>query len=188
MLNDFIIRTEDMPSELGVLLNKYPRESWDAHPGFKDKTRQWLAAHHMFRRLSNRIREDAESYLDHNRSGDDYAARLSYFGNALVGNLHGHHGWEDNEYFPELASADSRFSMGLEILEKDHKDLDLVLDQFTRSANRAIKLIHLDEATARDEVGEMHDIVETIEAFLERHLGDEEDLAVPIILHHRLRG
>jgi hypothetical protein len=31
-------------------------------------------------------------------------------------------------------------------------------------------------------------VTETIEAFLRRHLPDEEELAVPIILHHRLRG
>ena len=142
----------------------------------------------MFRKLSNLVRRDAEVYLDHNRSGDDFAARLSHFGNALVGNLHGHHGWEDLEYFPELAAADPRFSAGLEILEKDHKDLDAVLDQFTRSANRAIKLVQLEEAKAREEVGELHKVAETIEAFMERHLGDEEELAVPIILHHRLRG
>ena len=29
---------------------------------------------------------------------------------------------------------------------------------------------------------------EAIESFPGRHLGDEDDLAVPIILHHRLRG
>jgi hypothetical protein len=28
----------------------------------------------------------------------------------------------------------------------------------------------------------------TIETFLKRHLSDEEELAVPIILHHHLRG
>ncbi|WP_282152670.1 hypothetical protein [Ruegeria atlantica] len=51
-----------------------------------------------------------------------------------------------------------------------------------------IKLIQLDEAQARSEVGSLRDTSEAIEAFLKRHLSDEEDLAVPIILHHRLRG
>ena len=41
---------------------------------------------------------------------------------------------------------------------------------------------------ARDEVGNLHGVAEIIEAFLARHLSDEEELAVPIILHHRLRG
>ncbi len=72
--------------------------------------------------------------------------------------------------------------------KQDHADLDQVLDVFTRTANRAIKLIQLDEAQARDEIGQLHGVAETIEAFLARHLTDEEELAVPIILHHRLRG
>lgn len=38
------------------------------------------------------------------------------------------------------------------------------------------------------EDGSVHLQAEVIEAFLKRHLSDEEDLAVPIILHHRLRG
>jgi len=63
-----------------------------------------------------------------------------------------------------------------------------VLDSFSETGNRAIKLIQLDEHQARDEAGRLHGLAETIEAFLDRHLADEEDLAVPIILHHRLRG
>ena len=76
----------------------------------------------------------------------------------------------------------------MEILETDHGDLDKVLDDFTRAANRTIQLIQLDETAARDSAGEVHKAAETVEAFLARHLADEEDLAVPIILHHKLRG
>ena len=119
---------------------------------------------------------------------DDYAGRLSYYGGNLVGSLHGHHGWEDHSYFPELSAADPRFDAGLEVLEKDHADLDLVLDDFTRQANRVIKLADLDATQAREEAVSVHRTSEVIEAFLKRHLSDEEELAVPIILHHRLRG
>jgi len=66
--------------------------------------------------------------------------------------------------------------------------LNVVLESFSISANRVIQLAELDKKQARDEVGGLHSIAETIEAFLKRHLGDEEELAVPIILHHRLRG
>ncbi|WP_171181283.1 hemerythrin domain-containing protein [Ruegeria sp. HKCCD8929] len=187
MLDTYNIRTDDMPREMQILLDKYPRDSWEAHPGFKEKTRHWLGAHRMFRRLAELVRTDAERYLDKSLSPEDYAGRLSYYGNALVGNLHGHHGWEDHSYFPELSAADPRFDAGLDVLEKDHADLDLILDQYTRTANRAIKLIHLDESQARSEVGTLYDMSEAIKAFLKRHLSDEEELAVPIILHHRLR-
>lgn len=142
----------------------------------------------MFRRLSAQIGRDAEAYLNGDIATDDYAGRLSHVGGRLVGNLHGHHGWEDHSYFPELSAADPRFDAGLEVLEKDHADLDRVLDEFTRQANRMIKLSVLDEAHARNEAAHVHGTAQVIEGFLKRHLSDEEELAVPIILHHRLRG
>jgi hypothetical protein len=49
-------------------------------------------------------------------------------------------------------------------------------------------LVQLDKKAAREEAGKLHCVAQTIEAFLQRHLTDEEELAVPIILHHRLRG
>ena len=170
------------------LFDQYPRDTWEAHPGFKEKTRHWLGAHQMFRRVAERIRLDAEGLLNRDMALDDYSGRLSYYGGNLVGNLHGHHGWEDHRYFPELSAADPRFDAGLEVLEQDHADLDGVLDGFTRTANRVIKLSDLDEAQAREEAAQVHGAAETIEAFLKRHLSDEEELTVPIILHHRLRG
>ena len=188
MLDTYTIRQDELPQEMRFLLEKYPRDAWDAHPGFKEKTRHWLGAHQMFRRVAERVRLDAEALLNKDMALDDYAGRLSYYGGNLVGNLHGHHGWEDHSFFPELSAADPRFDAGLEVLEKDHADLDRVLDDFTRQANRVIKLAHLDEGQAFDETASVHQTSAVIEAFLNRHLGDEEELAVPIILHHRLRG
>ncbi|MEM9434567.1 MAG: hemerythrin domain-containing protein [Pseudomonadota bacterium] len=188
MHTNYNIRIDDMPSEMNVLLDLYPRDGWEDHPGFKAKTRQWMNAHQMFRGLTERILSDTEGFLDKRTDSDTYAGRLSHFGGALVGNLHGHHGWEDHVYFPELSAADPRFEAGLELLEQDHADLDQVLEQFTTTANRVIKLSQLDETQAYDEAGSLHQTSEAIRAFLKRHLSDEEELAVPIILHHRLRG
>ncbi len=188
MLDTYNIREDAMPEGMRFLLSRYPRESWEDHPGFAEKTRHWLGAHQMFRRVANRIRLDTEEVLNRDLAVDEYAGRLSHFGGGLVSNLHGHHGWEDHSYFPELSAADPRFDAGLELLEQDHADLDRVLDDFTRSANRAIKLSGLDANQAREEAAQVLKASQTIEAFLQRHLTDEEELAVPIILHHRLRG
>ena len=174
MSDNFDIRTDGMPPEMKSLLRDYPRNGWETHPGFKEKTRQWLSAHQMFRQLSATVRKDAESFLDGDVDAQSYADRLGYYGNALVGNPHGHHGWEDHSYFPELSSADPRFDAGLEILEKDHADLDMVLEDFTNVANRTLKLIQLDEAAAREEAGQVHRAAETICGFLTRHLTDED--------------
>jgi len=182
------VRTEDMPSSMQILLADYPRDIWKAHPGFKDKTEQWLGAHQSFKRLIASLRKDTELFLDGSRDARDFGSRLAYRGSILVGNLHGHHSWEDHSYFPELSAADSRFDAGLAILEKDHAVLHQVLDRFTEHANHVLRLTQLDKAKARDDAGKLHSVSETIESLLHRHLGDEEELAVPIILHHRLRG
>jgi hypothetical protein len=62
------------------------------------------------------------------------------------------------------------------------------LDRFTNVANRMIKLVQLDETQTRKEAKEFCDCTEEIEGLVERHLADEEDLIVPILLHHKLRG
>lgn len=188
MFDTYQMRDFDIPEELRFLSNRYPRDDWEAHPGFKEKTRHWLGAHRMFRRVANRVRLDTQDILNKDIALGDYVGRLSYFGGNLVANLHGHHGWEDRSYFPELSAADPRFDAGLELLEQDHADLDLVLDDMTRKANRVIKLATMDEKQALEEANAVLPAAEAIEAFLERHLADEEELAVPIILHHRLRG
>lgn len=182
------IRTTPMPEAMRLLSTDYPRDAWDAHPNFKRATKQWLGAHQMFRQLAEVNRTETEAYLDKTRDGQDYAGRLSIYGNLLVRNLQGHHHWEDHSYFPELSAADPRFDAGLEILEKDHAALDGILDDFISGSNRVIKLMQLDETQARDEAGGVHDMATGIERLLDRHLTDEEDLAVPIILHHKLRG
>ncbi|NRA20460.1 MAG: hemerythrin domain-containing protein [Oceanospirillaceae bacterium] len=187
MFDQTLLRQAPLPDEMRILLDKYPREAWDEHPNFKQATKNWLSAHQMFRALSSSVRKDAELYLDRQLKPGDYAARLSYRGNALVGNLHGHHHWEDNSYFPELSAADPRFDIGLKILESDHRVLNRVLNDFTEAAMRTLEYLHLSKEAALIEAGNVHSMALTIEKLLARHLVDEEELAVPIIIHHKLR-
>jgi hypothetical protein len=179
---------EGLPDDMRVLLRDYPREAWPDHPHFARSIQNWMGAHQMFRQLGEITRTDAERFADDKVSTDRFAGRLSYYGDLLVRNLHGHHSWEDRKFFPELSQADERFDVGLDMLESDHLLLDETLDRFTKTANRMIKLFQLDEKQARNEVGNVLQCAADIEAFLARHLADEEDLVVPIILHHKLRG
>lgn len=182
------VRQGPLPDDMRTLLRDYPREAWPDHPNFAASIQNWMGAHQMFRQLAGITQKETERFLDNTRDAEDYAGRLAYYGNQLVRNLHGHHGWEDRSFFPELANADARFEHGLDTLENDHLQLDNVLDRFTRQANRVVKLIQLDEYQARSEAGKVHDLSQEIGGFLNRHLADEEDLVVPIILHHKLRG
>jgi iron-sulfur cluster repair protein YtfE (RIC family) len=94
----------------------------------------------------------------------------------------------ERQFFPELSSAEPRFATGLDLLEKDHEVLDDILDRFTRASNRYLKLLDLDPTSAEQELGDIHTAGCHIQSLLSRHLQDEEDMIVPIILHGKLRG
>jgi hypothetical protein len=66
--------------------------------------------------------------------------------------------------------------------------MDKILNDFTQIGNRALKLSELDPALAYEEAGKLLVKTEAIQTFLGRHLTDEEDLVVPILLHHKMRG
>lgn len=177
-----------LPREMQALLRDYPRDTWPENPNFAASIQNWMGAHQMFRQLGEITRSDSEDYLDGHLEETRYAARLSHFGNLLLRNLHGHHSWEDRKFFPELKSADPRFAEGLDMLESDHVALDELLERFKSQANRVVQLSQLDPGNIRDEAGAVQATAEQLEAFLHRHLSDEEDLAVPILLHHKMRG
>ena len=188
MTHTLITQRHALPDDMRLLLRDYPRDAWPGHPNFANSIQNWMGAHGMFRKLADLVRSDTETYLNKDRAAEDFAKRLSVYGNMLVRNLHGHHSWEDGSFFPELSKADARFDHGLDMLEADHEVLDETLDRFTDVGNRVVKLIQLDEAQAKEEAGALHGVATEIEGFLQRHLSDEEDLVVPIILHHKLRG
>ena len=181
-------RTDPLSPELNHLINDYPRDAWDAHPNFARSTQNWLGAHQAFRQLSDICVSKTERILDKDMDAEHYGHILGRYGDSLVRNLHGHHTWEDRQFFPELANADPRFETGLDLLEQDHEVLDETLDRFTRASNRYLKLLDLDPTSADQELGDIHTAGCQIQSLLSRHLQDEEDLIVPIILHHKLRG
>lgn len=179
---------QGLPEEMQLLLRDYPREAWPDHPNFAASIGNWMGAHRMFRQLADIITLDTQELLDKKNDPEDYARRLTRYGNMLVRNLHGHHGWEDHQFFPELEAADHRFMRGLEMLESDHEEMDQILASLTSSANRYLKLTDMSPEDAASEAPDVLKASESIQHFLARHLTDEEDLVVPILLHHKMRG
>ena len=170
-----------LPDALRVLLADHPREAWEADPGFHGLVSMWLDRHLLFRRLLALMRADAEALLDRSIDPQAWGLRASRLGSRFVGDLHGHHQIEDDHYFPLLMARDARLEQGFAILEADHKALDLHLERFVEDANGALRA--LEEADAlRTGAGRFHEGLRRLESFLDRHLTDEEELIVPVIL------
>ncbi|MBF9031208.1 hemerythrin domain-containing protein [Rhodobacterales bacterium HKCCE3408] len=185
-MTDFSLDHRDgLPDALRILLKDYPREAWDADPNFSGLVQFWLDRHLMFRRLLELLREETEGVLDGGRDPERYRVALSRYGGHLVADLHGHHQIEDHHYFPILAQKDARIGAGFELLDADHHALDGHLNDFVETANAALQA---EEAKRRDAIAAFAAGRDRLERLIDRHLTDEEELVVPVILKYGASG
>ncbi|SMY06647.1 hemerythrin domain-containing protein [Flavimaricola marinus] len=179
---DLAVRTA-LPDALRVLTEQWPRDEWEAHPNFEGLVRFWMERHMMFRKIMDLLQQDARSLIDGNMDSKDYAGRLSRFGGMFVNDLHGHHQIEDVHYFPKLSRSEPSVATGFEILDRDHHAIDAELERFVKGANGILQ--RLDDAKVlRERAGCFEADLTDVAALLDRHLLDEEDLVVPVILKH----
>jgi hemerythrin-like domain-containing protein len=180
MTDDLATRT-GLPDALGVLLAEYPRAGWQADPGFDDLIRFWLERHLLFRQIVGLLDEGTEAIIAGSGDPRAHGGRLARLGQHLIEDLHGHHHVEDTAYFPILSRHDSRLERGFAILDADHHALHDHLAGFAMDANAVL------DALARDTpcggpADRLQDRLAGFGRFLDRHLTDEEDLIVPVLL------
>lgn len=176
-------KREGLPEALRVLLKEYPREGWAADPNFHGLVSFWLDRHMNFRKVMGMLRDETDSLLDRNMDPQKFGARLSRLGGMFVNELHGHHQIEDMHYFPVLMRQESRIERGFEILDHDHHAIDGHLSAFVEGANGVIQRLG-DREVLQDRAGEFRETLGLFGQLLERHLTDEEELVVPVILKH----
>lgn len=187
-------RRDGLPEPLRVLLAERPREGWREDPHFDGLVSFWLERHLMFRRLLEAMTAETREALAPAGAVPEarlWAGRLSRRGGMFVQELHGHHMIEDQHYFPRLAALEPRLERGFEILDRDHQALDLWLGRFVEAANAGIGAATAEDTPApamRDAVGGVEAELIRLTRLLDRHLSDEEDLIVPVILRHGVEG
>ena len=172
-----------LPDPLRILLAEFPRADWQAHGNFGGLVAFWLDRHLAFRRMTDEMRQQTEALLDGRLDPQVFAGRLSRQGSRFLDHLHGHHQIEDAQFFPQLALAEPRLAHGFDLLEADHQAIDRHLAGFVTSANTLLTGWQ-DPATLTQAAGSFLGAVAGITALLDRHLTDEEELVVPVILRH----
>jgi hemerythrin-like domain-containing protein len=180
MTHDLSTR-DRLPPDLVTLLADWPRAGWSDIPGFEGLAAFWLDRHLGFRDLMSGLRRDAEHMSEGKIDPNRWQGRLLRGGEQLVQGLIGHHQIEDASYFPAMVKLEPRLTRGFDILDKDHHALDGLLDGFVSSANAALQAEDLREAALT-----FHAALAPFEQQLIRHLEDEEDLIIPVILKHQM--
>jgi iron-sulfur cluster repair protein YtfE (RIC family) len=172
-----------LPDALRVLVAEYPRAGWPEARHFDGLVAFWLGRHLLFRRLCTIMTAETQALLDRRIAGETFAARLARRGGQLVSELDGHHRIEDAHYFPLLARAEPRLAAGFDLLDGDHRALHHHLAAFADAAESALAA-RADAARLHDAAGAFLAALDRLDRLLARHLEDEEDLVVPVILRH----
>ncbi|HET9688445.1 MAG TPA: hemerythrin domain-containing protein [Pseudolabrys sp.] len=177
-----LARRSGWPDDLRVLLARYPREQWDSHANLGDMARFWLSRHAMFRELSNAIGQITAQFragqLPPTEFARQFVPRLQF----MLDQLNVHHQIEDLHYFPIFRDADARLSRGFEVLEGDHHHIHSDMARTAESANALLQALQEDPDTLRRCGDDYADASGLLVKGLMRHLDDEEDLIVPLIL------
>lgn len=113
-----------------------------------------------------------------------YAPRLARLGSRMIGDLMGHHQIEDDVYFPELARLEPQIARGFQMLDTDHHALHELIDRFATGGNAVLSTEG--DAAQREATGRFLSDLSKFENLLIRHLTDEEDLVLPVVLKHRV--
>ena len=180
-----LARRDGWPDDLRVLLAKYPREQWQSHANLGAMAQFWLSRHAMFRQLADMIRriesEFREGRLPPQEFSHVFAPRLQF----LLSQLNAHHQIEDYHYFPIFRAADARLARGFDVLEGDHHAIHADMAGVAETANALLRALQgsgagaLDLRAPGDNYAAASGVLLT---GLIRHLDDEEDLIVPLIL------
>lgn len=181
-------RRTGWPADLRLLIDRYPRPTWPAHPNLGALARFWLDRHAGFRELASSLGQGAmelrEGHLDAAEFQPWFAPRMNFF----LQQLHHHHLIEDQSYFPVFMAAEPRLALGFETLEADHDTIHAAIKGLATASNELMQALR---APGADQRGAAARLAATLPEFLTqlgRHLEDEEDLIIPMILERSEAG
>ena len=172
------------PADLRLLIDRYPREAWTGHTNLGEMARFWLSRHDMFREIAGALEQATAAFRAGTASAEDLRAwfppRLQFF----LQQLNAHHQIEDHHFFPVFQAAEARLARGFDVLEADHRVIHEAIVRSVEAANTFIRAPA--EAAAADALrraGESYAAAgDALTDKLSRHLRDEEDLIIPLIL------
>lgn len=177
-----LARRSGWPDDLRVLVARYPREQWDAHANLGEMARFWLSRHAMFRELSGAIEQITAQFRAHVLPPAEFARQFVPRLQFMLDQLNVHHQIEDLHYFPIFRAADARLVRGFDVLEGDHHHIHTDMARTAENANALLQALRADADTLRRCGDAYADSSGALIKGLIRHLDDEEDLIVPLIL------
>jgi len=177
-----LARRTGWPEDMRILLLRYPREQWEAHANLGEMARFWLSRHAMFRELSAMIETITGDFREDRLAAPDFPGMLVPRLQFLLSQLNAHHQIEDYHYFPIFRAADDCLARGFDVLEEDHHAIHADMVRTADTANALLRALAGDADAVKRCGDDYADASAALLKGLIRHLDDEEDLIVPLIL------
>lgn len=181
---DLAIRT-GWPEDLRVLIERFPREQWEGHDNLGGMARFWLSRHDMFRELSAAIADTTARFRNGTLPAAEFPRQMVPRLQFMLQQLEVHHQIEDQHYFPIFRAADDRLARGFDVLEGDHHAIHGSMSATAEAANALLRAlagtVDDNDRLIRCGNGYAHESGALLKVLV-RHLDDEEDLIVPLIL------
>ncbi len=177
-----------LPPEVAYLREKHPEPTWRGHKNFGEMSDFWLYVHESLREHGGHLKQATHAF----REGAVEAAGFQRFFaprlRQFLQHLEGHHGIEDQQYFPRFRALDKRMIVGFDLLENDHAIIHEKLSASAQSGQALITALAKGGDAARRAADAYADNSDVLLDWLLRHLADEEDLVIPAILEHAERA
>ena len=170
------------PVELRLFLDRYPREVWPDHVNLGQMAQFWLQIHNGFRDLGSALQARTGDFREGLVTPDAFQAWLAPRLQTLLTHLHAHHQIEDAQFFPVFTAAEPRLLKGFEVLERDHESIHETIARVIESANSFLEAPANDADALRGAADRYAENGDALMKKLKRHLEDEEDLIIPLIL------
>ena len=170
-----------------MLLDRHPRAGWRerrcASVDF------WLEVHDGLRRDAAALRAAGDDYHRQRVAVRELAVLATPRLRGLLAQLAAHHDAEEFHYFPAFRDAERRLAPGFDLLARDHQRLAqesavalaALNDLIVAAEPRASPDAAAPRLAAERYVSASARILDR----LARHLDDEEDLVVPLLLERR---
>ncbi len=168
--------------EFEALAQRHPRETWASEPNLGELARFWLQRHDLFRQLDEAIRSGVQNALEQRVEAATFRPWLSRHLGWSLWQLEQHHQVEDHHYFPLFRRAEPRLAPGFELLEKDHAALHAKIAVLAERAKAVLASKFSSSEAFRSDLTRFHDAQIALGRALIRHLHDEEDLVIPLLL------
>ena len=146
----------------------------------------WLDKHDYFRHQCRTMQEAADEFRNGRKSPEEFSTWIAPRLQSFLGALHGHHQIEDFHYFPSFRAAEKSLEPGFDTLASDHELLHQGIVEIVKKINDFLSAVRENPQPGSDTVRIAADQYcensELLFRRLQRHLDDEEDLIIPIML------